>query len=153
MTAFFGGFCPLPGKLGGDAETGWTAEQHARFAADLLSKKRTGPLCVFSWTAPSAVDTAATLTHYRGMNGVGIAHGPTAGVVTDGLKFTWSNLQFVDPYQVAAPIAIRMAKVSFSSATCVKSTYVLLQNGIEIYAFDAAGDPINPQPAGTCALW
>lgn len=150
-----GGFAGiLPLRLRGDDETGWSAEQHARFAADLLAKKRTCPIAVFSWDVVSAEDAPAVVTTYRGMNGVGLAFAPTSSIVTaDALRFTWTPALFTDPYQVSEPIAIRQAQVAVSRATAAFYSYRLLQNGVEIFIFDAAGTVINPQPAGTCALW
>jgi hypothetical protein len=40
----FGGFCPLPLRLGPDGERGWSAAEQSRFAADLLANSRTQPL-------------------------------------------------------------------------------------------------------------
>lgn len=153
--ASLGGFAGvLPLRLTADAETGVSAAQHARLAADQIAKKRTGPLCVFTWDAVSVADTAATITTYRGMNGVGTAHAPTASIVTeDGLAFRWTPARFTDPYEVSEPLAIRFAQVSIARATAAFYTYQLLPNGVEIFVFDAAGAIINPQPGGTCALW
>lgn len=150
-----GGFAGvLPIRLRGDEETGISASQHARLAADTLAKKRTAPLCVFSWDVVSGADAAAVITTYRGMNGVGLAFAPASSIVTaDALRFTWTPALFTDPYQVSAPIAIRQAQVSIQRATAAFYTYQLLQSGVEIFIFDAAGAVINPQPAGTCALW
>jgi hypothetical protein len=150
-----GGFCPLPLRLGGDALTGLTAEQHARLAADLVALKRTQPIAVFTWDAPGGADTAATITFYTGMNGSGLAHAPTAGVISGGgaLQFTWSSGRFVDEYQVSCPIRPRIAVASFAGATYRKPILAILANGVVIRAFDAAGSAVNPQPGGTCVLW
>jgi hypothetical protein len=149
-----GGFAgALPLRLRGD-DSGISASQHARLAADTLAKKRTSPLCVFSWGVVSAEDAPAVIGTYRGMNGVGLAHAPASSIVTaDALRFTWATPIFTDPYQVSEPLAIRQAQVSISRATAAFYTYRLLPNGVEIFVFDAAGAIINPQPAGTCALW
>jgi hypothetical protein len=150
-----GGFCPLPLRLGGDALTGLTAEQHARLAADLVALKRTQPLAAFTWTAPGGADAAATITFYAGMNGSGLAHTPTSGVISGGgaLQFLWASGRFVDEYQVSAPIRPRVAVVTFSGATYRKPIWDLRANGVVVRAFDAAGAAVNPQPGGTCVLW
>ncbi len=150
-----GGFAGiLPVRLTADAETGVSAAQHARLAADTLAKKRTSPLCVFTWSAVSVINTKAAITTYRGMNGVGLAHAPDCDIVTaTGLAFLFDPPLFTDPYQVSEPIAIRHAQVSIARTTAAFYTYQLLQNGIEIFVFDDAGTVINPQPGGTCALW
>ncbi len=151
----FGGFAGiLPLRHRAHSEEGWSAAQHARLAADTLAKKRTSPLCVFSWAVVSAEDAAPVVTTYRGMNGVGTAFAPAGSVVTaDGIAFRFASARFTDPYQVSEPIAIRHAQVSIQRTTAAFYTYQLLPNGIEIFVFDAAGAIINPQPAGTCALW
>ncbi len=154
---FLGGFCQLPGRLTAhDAETGLSAAQHARLAADTLAKKRTGPLCVITWAAVGAPDTAPTITTYRGMNGVGLAHAPDTSVkAPDGIAFGWTNPRFVDPYEVAEPIAVRHAVISIASATAAYCTYEILQggSGVSIFVFNDAGVALNPQPGGTCTLW
>jgi hypothetical protein len=152
----FGGFCPLPIRLGGDAETGWNAQQHARSAANLVAYKRTAPLAWFTWSAPSGADTAAVITAYSGMNGAGPAYQPVAGVVSSpsaGLTFLWSTGKFTDDYQVTAPFLPRVAHITFAGSTYRKATYQLRTNGIIIYAWDAAGSIVNPQPGGTCSLY
>lgn len=47
----FGGFAPFPMRLGGDRETGWPVEDHARLAADIVALKRTAPFAVMNYTA------------------------------------------------------------------------------------------------------
>lgn len=150
-----GGFAGiLPLRLTTDAETGFSAAQHARLAADTLAKKRTCPLCVFTWPAVAVADTPAVVTTYRGMNGSGIAFAPTPSIVTaGGIAFRWTPAIFTDPYQMSEPIAIRNAIVTVARTTAAFYTYRLLQDGVEIFIFDAAGAVINPQPGGTCVLW
>jgi hypothetical protein len=149
--AVTGGFCPLPLRLGGDALTGMTAEQHARACADMVAVKRTARFCVFNWAVSGGV---VTVTGYRGMNGVGAAHAPTvlshaANVVT----IRWATMRFSDSYQVAAPFLPRHAVVQLTRATYGRATYVLLTDGIEIRAFDAAGGAIADPFTGSCEIW
>jgi hypothetical protein len=44
----FGGLAPLPLRLGGSTEDGWTPEQHARFACDLSIGLQAFPLAIVS---------------------------------------------------------------------------------------------------------
>lgn len=48
--ALFGGLCPAPYRLGGDSDTGWTAQQHSRFCADLVAAYRSAPFAVVTVT-------------------------------------------------------------------------------------------------------
>ncbi len=151
----FGAFCPLPERLGGDALTGRAATQHARHCADLVAVKRTGPLAWFTWSEVGVASTPATITAYSGMNGVGPGFAPSSAIGIPGvarLVFTWARVA-EDDYQVAAPFMPRLAAMSFAGISYRRSTYVLRTNSIEIYAWDAAGTVVNPQPGGTCALW
>lgn len=152
--AVTGGFCPLPLRLGGDAETGWTATQHARFCADLVAAKRTAKLCTLSWDAVSIASTPATITSYRGMNGAGLGFAPTSSVATaDAITFLFTSGRFTDDYQVSAPILVRHARVTAAGSTYRKPVVTLHPNGVTIRFFDAAGAIVNPQPGGTCSLW
>lgn len=148
--AVTGGFCPLPARLGGDALTGWTASQHARMAADLVAVKRTGPLCVFSWTQAGAGILPVVIS-YTGMNGTGLAYAP--GGITGQLGFAWSPGRFTDAYGVSCPILPRHAVVSIQSSSYARPVHVLSNDGIRIYVFDAAGAAITSSLAGTCELW
>lgn len=149
--AVTGGFCPLPARLGGDAETGWTAEQHARIAADHVAKKRTAPLCVFSWTTAAS---SVTIGHYLGMNGAGLDYAPdlcfSAG---DGIHIRWSSGRFLDAYGVAYPILPRHAVTSVQFATYLRPVHTLLNDGIIIKVFDASGSQVLPPPPGSCEIW
>lgn len=149
--AFTGAFCPLPGRLGGDALTGWTAEQHARMAADLVAVKRTARLCTFDWSV-SGVGALPVVSGYAGMNGVGSAFAPFG--VTGGLiQFRWAPANFTDDYGVAYPILPRHAVVSVQSPTYARAVHVLLNDGIQIRVFDAAGSAISAPLTGSCEIW
>lgn len=151
--AITGAFCPLPWRLGGDALTGMTAAQHARFCADMVAVKRMAKLAEFSWGAVGSASTPAVITNYRGMNGVGLGFAPTAGAAGGGLTFTWGSGRFTDDYQVSAPICPRGATVTASGTTFRRGTFELRPNGITIYFFDDAGALVDPQPGGTCKVW
>jgi hypothetical protein len=149
--AVTGGFCPLPLRLGGDALTGWTASQHARMAADQVAKKRTAPLCVFSWTI-SGAGALPVVTSYIGMNGAGLAYAPT-GRTGSIMTFRWDSGRFLDSYSIAYPIMPRHAVVSAKSSSYARATHVLLNDGIQIYVFDAAGVAIATALAGSCEIF
>jgi hypothetical protein len=87
MFGALGGVLPL--RLGGSDTNGLTAAQHARIAADLVATFRTTPIAVWSYSkSGSSVD----ITGYRGTNGVGLAHAPTATVNGTGdVTFTWPD--------------------------------------------------------------
>jgi hypothetical protein len=149
--AVTGGFCPLPLRLGGDAQTGWAASQHARMAADQVAKKRTAPLCVFSWTRANS-SAVPVVTSYVGMNGAGLVHAP-ASPTGSGFTFRWQSGRFLDSYSIAYPIMARHAVVSAQSSTYARAVHVILNDGIQIKVFDAAGAEITTAVAGTCEIW
>lgn len=151
----FGGFAGmLPLRLGGNATTGWTAEQHARLCADVVALKRTSPLCVFTWATVSGASAAPVVVSYFGMNGVGLGHAPTnLSAAADAIIFRFASGRFTDPYGIGAPFKPRKAKVTFAGSTYRNGTYTLLSDGISIKAFNAAGAAVNPQPAGSCVIW
>lgn len=106
----FGGFAPLPLRLGGDSQYGLTPEQHARICADLVAVKRTAALAVFTFTKSGAT---VTINGYFGQNGGGLAFAPTPGVVSTGVvNFTWLSGVFTDPYGIAAAVRARAGRVT-----------------------------------------
>lgn len=149
--AVTGGLCPLPERLGGDALTGWTASQHARVCADQVAKKRTAPLCIFSWTQ-SGAGALPVVTGYIGMNGAGLAYAPIPRTGST-MTFRWDSGRFFDSYSVAYPILPRHAVVSARSSTYARAVHVLLNDGIQIRVFDAAGVAIATALAGSCVIW
>jgi hypothetical protein len=147
-----GGFCPLPIRLGGDAQTGWTAEQHARSAADLVAKKRTAPFCRFAWSVQPT--STPVISGYMGMNGAGSSYAPNSlQLVGNSVSIKWTPALFTDAYGVAYPFIPRHAVVSVQSASYARATFTLVANGISIQVFDAAGSAIAPPLAGSCELW
>ncbi len=75
-----GGFCPLPLRLGGTAETGFTASQHARAANDLLGLHRMAVLAIISGRIQGSV---ATILSARCQWGIGPAYFPTIAVISN----------------------------------------------------------------------
>lgn len=106
----FGGYAPLPIRLGGDSQYGLTPEQHARICADLLAVKRTQALAVFTFTK---VGGTVTISAYNGQNGSGVSFAPTPGVVSTGVvNFSWLSGVFTDPYGVSAAVRARAGRVT-----------------------------------------
>ncbi|HEU4544345.1 MAG TPA: hypothetical protein VFR23_24655 [Jiangellaceae bacterium] len=88
----------LPFRLGGTAQNGVTAAQHARLCADLVALGRVQPLASWRYTLSSGV---ITVSGYAGRNGVGAAHAPVASLVDTGSAiipvFSWPVASFPDP--------------------------------------------------------
>ncbi len=100
----FGAFSPFPLRLGGTAEQGWPAANHARFSADLVAMKRVMPLASWSY------NTTDGITNYHGMSGTGIANAPTPTVNGTGdYSFEWSSQVLADEYGIEWPFKIRHA--------------------------------------------
>jgi hypothetical protein len=149
----FGAFCPLPVRLGGDATTGWAAEQHARMAADLVAVKRTSRFCSFNWALASN-GAIPTISNYRGQNGAGADYAPDTNSSSGAtITLRWASASFRDAYQIAAGFVPRHAVVNTSSATFARAVFELLPDGIRFRVFDAAGSQLSAALSGSCALW
>jgi len=151
--AVTGGFCPLPARLGGDATTGLTVEQHARLAADHVAKKRTAPFCVFQWSL--ATDGATPIvSNYRGMNGAGSDYAPTVNSsIGSAMTFRWARQSFSDAYQVATPFTPRHASANVQSSGYIRAVVELLSDGVRIRVFNSAGTAVSAPVSGSCELW
>lgn len=149
--AAFGGFCPLPIRLGGDSVTGWTAEQHARVAADLAAVDNSATFARITLTIAAGV---VTLHSYLGLNGVGLTFAPTIvsgspGVVT----LTWPVV-VEDEYETIEPIALRHATATVHAATMSMATAVV-QNirTVVVRIFNAAGTLADGKVSITAYGW
>lgn len=138
----FGGFAPLPERLGTDPETARSAAQHARHAADTVALRRVADLCSFKFTTNG---TTAAIADYDGANGEGLAWIPDSIVVngTGDVSFRWAARVFVDDYEVARPVAIRGFALGGNSATFLQPTGELLDGGVRVRLFNAAGAAAN----------
>lgn len=138
----FGGFAPLPERLGTDAETARSAAQHARLVADTVALRRVSDLCSFSFTTNG---TTATITDYDGANGEGLAWIPDSIVVngTGDVSFRWTSRVFVDDYETARPIAVRGFDLGGAGSSFVEATGTLLDGGIRVRLWNAAGAAAN----------
>jgi hypothetical protein len=84
-----GAFAPLPFRLGGSPEEGWTASQHARAAADLVALVRSSPLAVLTVNKSGST---VPVESYHGQNGVGLGHAPTTASGGTGIiTLTWGK--------------------------------------------------------------
>lgn len=99
-----GAFSPLPIRLGGKVDTGWTPEQHARLCADLVAAKQSSPLC---WLTLTVGASTATVDAYRGQNGDGLTFAPTiVRLGTGSVTLTFTGNIFIDAYGISEPISI-----------------------------------------------
>ena len=131
-------FAPLPIRLGGSDEEGWTAAQHARVCADLVALKRSAFVAVWTYTKSG---TTATIDSYLGLNGAGSLYQPDS--IASGLDghttFTWTARQFEDPYQVTFPINIKAARACGHGSASRRCDVVVSANTVTVWGFDSAG--------------
>lgn len=130
----FGGFCPLPLRLGGSKEEGWTPEQHARMAADCLGMTRSVPFArVCAW-----VGVAVPPLSYASQPVSGVAAAPTATDLGPGVsRFDWPA-SVADDMGVFAPVSIRQARVSsrHTMGNAEAATFVINSpTSITVYAW------------------
>lgn len=89
----FGGFAPLPLRLGNDL----SAAQHARMCADLVAIKRTLPFAVITYHPTAGAGSTFETYGLYARNGVHVAPFPSGfypGVTVNGtgdVTFTWAN--------------------------------------------------------------
>ncbi len=144
-----GGLAPLPLRLGGTAQNGLTAVQHARIAADWLALRRSMPLAVWTYTLASG---KVTIHGYRGQNGAGIAHAWTSTANAAGdVTWEWEPRVFVDPYENSAPIAIKHAKASIHGSTRGRAVVAVFANSVRVRVWNAAGTPMDSKV--TVVVW
>lgn len=133
----FGGFCPLPLRLGGDALTGWTAAEHARAAADLSA---CATAAVFARITVTLAAGVLTVHAYQGINGVGLTHAPE--VTTSGtgiIDLAWER-NYEDEFGVFDSVAIRTAQAQIhGTAMAAETVQIVSANAIKVRLFNAAG--------------
>ena len=82
----FGGFAPLPLRLGGTDTEGWTAAQFMRAASDLRAAVKTAPFAVFRLRG-----STLEIKSYASMVGMGDDYAPTATNEGSGVfRITWA---------------------------------------------------------------
>lgn len=89
MGAVLGGLCPLPIRLGGDDESGWTANKHARVCADLAAVNRTLPFAVVTLTRGNSPGDAPSIVRYSGKEAPGSL--VLGGTWPNDLTLTWDQ--------------------------------------------------------------
>lgn len=133
----FGGFCPLPIRLGGSPTDGWTAAQHARFAADLSTLTAVAPFAVVTFTITAG---SVTLTDYLGAHGGGLANAPTMASSGTGVAtLTWPATH-VDEYEDVHATSLRSVKVTaHGSAQAHAVGLVTMPHQVQVQRYDGAG--------------
>ncbi len=136
-----GALCPFPKRLGGNAEDGWSPEQHARLCADLVAVKRVTPLASWRYTQTGA--TAVTLHDYTGQNGRGLLYAPTATGNADGdVSFAWPAQYFEDEYGVQHYFKVRAAIVTLS-AQAGGGVWEVIARGVRVRLATTGGAATN----------
>lgn len=129
-----GGFAPLPLPLGGTANDGWTAAQHARAAADLVAILKTVPFAVVTFTI------GGTISAFLSQPGLGPDHAPTLANVSTGVATLEWAASYKDSYERSYPVNIRRVRVGLLGTAAGKYTYEIIDpRKIRIRTFNAAG--------------
>lgn len=149
-----GAFAPLPLRLGGSAEEGWTPEQHARLVADVVALKRRAPLARWTYTQSGTGSTDYSVVHYLGQNGAGSAYAPTSITVNGTGDITWqfSAAYFTDEYGYQHPIRIRGARAQAhydAAFPTAKAMVQLVSRGVRVRVIDAGGTARNARVSVT----
>lgn len=136
----FGGFSPMPLRLGGSPTDGWNAAQHARVAADLLACTYTLPFACVSFHL-SGDGSTVVIDSYNSMPGCGLAFAPTITRFTGGYYLIqWAPL-WNDAYQRPEPIALRHVFATLRVASAFKVSAQVLGDlaTVEVRTFDNTG--------------
>lgn len=138
----FGGFAPLPERLGSDELTARSAAQHARLVADTVALRRVADLCSFTFTTDG---TTVMITSYDGANGEGLGWKPDTITVngTGDVTFRWASRVFVDEYETARPLGIRGFELDGAGSAFLEATGELVDGGIRVRLWNAAGAAVN----------
>ena len=148
----FGGFCPLPIRLGGGAVSGWSAANHARAVADIVAMKRAAPLL---WLTFSQASLTATVEAFCSQWGSETDLRPTWSCNATGSSLWTVTLARADSYDVVAPISVRHAIVgAHYSGTCRRAVANVLDDGtnrISIHLMTSAGALCDGR--ATVVLW
>lgn len=133
----FGSLTPLPLRLGGSPEEGWSPEQHSRMCADLVAVRRTAWLLVMTYTKAGAV---VTVHSYRDQTKQGALNAPSAVVDATGqVTFTLAR-NWLDEFDDELPVKILGGEGSFHGSTCGSVSLVShTANAFTFKSFDAAG--------------
>ncbi len=149
-----GAFCPLPERLGGSPEEGWSPEQHARLCADLVAAKRTAKLARFTYVQTGTGPTDYTFASYLGQNGNGLLYAPTSITVhgTGDMTLAYASQYFEDEYGYQHPFRIRKARAQAhydAAAPTVKAMVEIVTRGVRVRVVDAGGTARNARVSVT----
>lgn len=137
--AAFGGFEPFPKRFGG----AWTAQQHARMAADLVAAYRTLPFAIVGVRFDAS---SATIIYYQGRNGGGTLYQPTLSYSSGVVTLTWpSTYNTVRNRDVPIRIYGAQGSANGSAANSCKITGTS-PNSVTMQMVDAA----NANTTGIC---
>lgn len=101
----FGGFCPLPLRLGGSDLEGWAPNQHARMSADITAVRRTSPFAIVGFTLAGGI---VEINSYRAQHSISLFDAPyPTGATT--ITFNWQTVY-------SSPYGVQLA-VNFINAT------------------------------------
>ena len=128
----FGGFAPLPLRLGGDANEGWSASQQARAEADLLALARVAP---FAWIRYAQTSQTVTLAAYRSRAGNDASVQPT--LVRAGAGIT--DILFANRYEDALGNA-GFLNIQFALATHAAGSSYFAEITCDVTDYAATGD-------------
>lgn len=139
----FGGFAPLPIRLGGSATEGWAPEAHARAVADRTAIVRTCPLFKITFTTLNPGDPTIHAMH--AMHGVGSTYFPDQAFASGVgiVDFRWSARRWSDDFEISYPFHFRHGRVTLHGSTAGFGTVTLNVWGVKVRLFDAAGAAID----------
>jgi hypothetical protein len=142
----FGAFAPLPIRLGGTAQNGLAAAQHARLCADMVAMARTMPLARIGLT------TGQTgVRHYQAQAVTGVANAPTISVGAPGdgwVRATWPE-GYTDPFDESEPFRVSAAEVGVLQIPTPARAYYTINapNVVTVYtAFYPSAFPVDDIP-------
>lgn len=141
----FGAFAPFPVRLGGKAEDGLVASQHARLCADVVALARVAPVAAWSYEQDFNTPYPVTMLNYCGQNGSGLAHAPTVTVNDLGhVSFAWTGAYLEDEYEQQFPVRIRagiaLAKPRSASQRDNIGVVEIISGGVKVYTMDCGSD-------------
>lgn len=141
-----GAFSPLPFRLGGTAEEGWSAAQHARACSDIAAVVSTSPFAYVTYSFEG--DPAQAVVHaYNSMPGNGIAFAPTITRLGDGIARVSWGISWSDAYLRPEPLAIRHAHATPQTGATAVMAMAVVQGDLAsviVYTADAAtGSPVD----------
>ena len=121
-----GGLSPCPFPLGGNAESGWRATEHARACADLSAVVATAPI-ILLWGNTNSTDISAYVSQWS----IGVADSPpTVTINASGdVSVEWES-GYLDDYDNHLGVSIRHVEVSISG-TSIPSSQLVAMGEIE----------------------